>query len=727
MTQRTEQATAPPSPVAVPSGGDTALLDAFLQALARAVRQFHTYPATSPLCVDAIGACHQALAGVEAPSRLAFQVVPGALLSDDVPLGTGTVVEQELVRRLALAHVAVLEVDRGASVRDLSRFCMDLLNAADNDSVSLADALSEHGVATIVPRMAARVEVFDVGSPRPDARSLVEHERARHEPMPAGGRPTHLYPPGKGWVRLDPGTTLGPISLVDLAVLVQDPTEIATMLLRLTGDEIKDPGPRAGALERKFSDVARLFAALESNLSRLMFARLARAVLAMEPERRQALLKQTVLPGLLDGRVDATILHDFPDPDLAESLCLLLDLETAAPDVVAAALDRLDLSPDRRRAVVPLLEAHMRRRAESETPALGAGTGDDVDRYVGRLLRVDPSVRRSFSDLNAFDLSIDEQTTQALTRMREQMLETDPTAVQLGCLLNVIRLEPNPTTVDALLVRASALLAGMESADRWEDLPYWLSALHETAERLREPRPDVAAAIDAGLGAFFTRDRAARVVELAEAGGPRRELAGALVESCGRPAVPAWVALLKDVAGQTKERTVVQLLCEHAAAMAPALEAHLAGAGDGLARAIVRVLACAGPGYEAAIAQQFTRPDEATIREALRALARIGTADAAAALAAQIEHVNPRVRAAAEESLWHLPPARLQAQVRDLLGRLDFVLRQPATAGRMIERAARSGFEALGPTVAYLASLRFRVWSPAVARVGRQAHRLVAK
>jgi hypothetical protein len=727
MTEPTERAAAPPITAAVPSGGDTALLDAFLQALARAVRQFHTYPATSPLCVDAIGACHQALATVEATSRLVFQVVPRALLSDDVALGTGTVIEQELVRRLTLAHVAVLEVDRCASVRDLSRFCMDLLCAADDESVSLADLLSEHGVGAIVPRMAARVEVFDLGSPRPDVRSLVEHERGRHDAMPAGGRPTHLYPPGRGWVRLDPGTTLGPISLVDLAVLVQDPTEIATMLLRLTGDEIKEPAPRVGALERKFSDVARLIASLESNLSRLMFARLARAVLAMEPERRQALLKQTILPGLLDGRVDATILHDFPDPDLAESLCLLLDLETAAPDVVAAALDRLDLEPDRRRAVVPLLEARLRDRAESETPARGAGAGDDVDRYVGRLLRVDPSVRRSFSDLNAFDLSIDEQTTQALTRIREQVLETDPTAVQLGCLLSVIRLEPNPTTVDTLLVRASALLADQESADRWEDVSYWLSALRETAERLREPRPDVAAAIDAGLAAFCTCGRMARVVELAEAGSPRRDLAGAFVESCGGSAARAWIGLLNDAAGQAKERTVVQLLCEHAATMAPALETHLSGASDNLARAIVRVLAWAGPGYEASIAAQFTRSDEATMREALRALARIGTAEAAVALAAQIEHANPRVRAAAEESLWHLPPARLQAQVRDLLGRLDFVLRQPATAGRMIERAARSGIEVLGQTVAYLAPLRFRVWSPAIARVGRQAHRLVTK
>ena len=37
-------------------------IEEFLQLLARAVHQFHAYPAESPLCLDAITACHCALA-----------------------------------------------------------------------------------------------------------------------------------------------------------------------------------------------------------------------------------------------------------------------------------------------------------------------------------------------------------------------------------------------------------------------------------------------------------------------------------------------------------------------------------------------------------------------------------------------------------------------------------------------------------------------------------------
>src|SRR5438309_5762956 len=96
-----------------------------------------------------------------------------------------------------------------------------------------------------------------------------------------------------------------------------------------------------------------------------------RAVLELEPERRTALLQRTILPGLLDGRADGTVLRDFPDMDLAESLCLLLELETAAPEVLTSAINRLGLTPERREAVVPLIDARIRAQQTGHTPSGG--------------------------------------------------------------------------------------------------------------------------------------------------------------------------------------------------------------------------------------------------------------------------------------------------------------------------------------------------------------------
>ena len=47
----------PDKPAPVPEDAGAAAIVDFLQLLGRAARQFHTYPATSPLCTDAIDEC----------------------------------------------------------------------------------------------------------------------------------------------------------------------------------------------------------------------------------------------------------------------------------------------------------------------------------------------------------------------------------------------------------------------------------------------------------------------------------------------------------------------------------------------------------------------------------------------------------------------------------------------------------------------------------------------
>ena len=51
--------------------------------------------------------------------------------------------------------------------------------------------------------------------------------------------------------------------------------------------------------------------------------------------------------------------------------------------------------------------------------------------------------------------------------------------------------------------------------------------------------------------------------------------------------------------------------------------------------------------------------------------------------------------------------------------------RQPDVAARMLERVAQGGADGLEPVLATLASLRYRVWSPSLARVGRRARVLL--
>jgi hypothetical protein len=724
---RSELAPDKPAPhTAVPRPDDFVLIEEFLHLLARTVRQFHTYPPTSPLCAEAIAACHKALASLGRRDRLALRVTPTELVVDAVGVGAGTIVEQELVRRLHRAQVIALDIDRVATPRHLSHFCSTIVRCGRlaKTKVTFAELLVDSGVDTIVPLMAHRPEVLDIGAPLAPLCDLVGHEQQRRQPaFAAGGSVDCLYPLDKGWVRLDPNTRLDDVSLIDLAVLVDDPAEMAAILLRLTDDDAIGAEEGKTALERKLTDLTTLFASVEPRLARVMFGKLARAVLDLEPARRTDLLRRTILPGLLDGRADGSVLSDFPDVDLADALCLLLELETAAPEILTAALNRLGLSSDRREALIPLIDANLRRDAGGRVPA-EKPMEREADRLARRLVRVDAAPGKDFSELAAFDLSIDEQTASAIVAAREEIDATDIPCTQLGCLLHLVRLEPNPSVGNAFLRRVLALFAELERCERWQVLVAWASRYRQLAAELQERRPDVADAISAALASFQVPARVSALVALHARGAETRRIANAVVEAFGVAVVPGLIALLDDPTQHSKAPATISLMCEHAQLLAPRLVLHLDHAGVSTTRAIVRSLGFAGAGYEAAISEFLAHADEQTSQEALRALARVGTTQAAVLVARQLQAGSVRSRATAEEALWRFPAARAAAQVRQLLGSRDFVVRRPEVAARLLARAAHAGTHGLEEVLADLEPLRFRFWNPGLVRVALKAREL---
>lgn len=700
---------------------DWKAVEDILGLLARAIQQLHTYPSTSPLCVGAIESCQRALAALDTRDQLTLRVTPVELTVDDVPTGRGTQVGQELARRLHKASIASVTLARAASARELGRFCEDLIRCSERGaaSMTLLEMMTEHGIDRVTIEMASRPEVLEVGAVPATAGDDILRERARFEAQLAkGGVVSHLYPPQKGWVRLDPASAPSTVSLLDLAVLADDPLTLAAMLLRLT-DDATDVPP-AEALEKKYTDVAMLIAALDPRVARRMFGKLARAVLDLEPGNRQALLRRTVLPGLLDGRVDGAILRDFPDVDLAESLCLLLDLETAAPELLTTALSRLELPAERHAAMVPLLDARLKER---EAEAAQNGRQTSLTRHARDLVRVDAAGGKSFADFAAFDLSLDHSAATILEHIRSAMPSTDVTVDQLTCLWHLLCLEPNPDTVSRFLGRSFALLSELETASRGAELPPWLAGYRDLADRLRETRPDVSTVIAGHLAAFCTSERAAWIADLSLVEPDGKHAARAVIEALG----PALAAPLVDLLERDPPRalSVAQVLTQHAALFAPAVAPLLARRTPASVRTLLRVLGAAGPGPEEIIAAYVSAEDEQTAREALRALARLGTSKAAALVVAEIEKQRGALSAAAEETLWHFPAAEAQRHTRELLGRRDFTMSHPQATERLLDRAARAGATDLQPVLLELAPMRFRVWNPALARLARKAHAML--
>jgi hypothetical protein len=166
-------------------------------------------------------------------------------------------------------------------------------------------------------------------------------------------------------------------------------------------------------------------------------------------------------------------------------------------------------------------------------------------------------------------------------------------------------------------------------------------------------------------------------------------------------------------------------MCEHARLLAPGLAARVGHCGIAAARTIIRVLGFAGPGHETEIAEQLQLGDELTAREALQALAHIGSSKAAGIVGVHLRCGAGSVRAAAEEALRRFPPAASAAAMRDLLASRDFILRHPQIAVRLLERAEQAGLTDLQPAMRALVPLRFRFWNPAVVRVARKARTMM--
>ncbi len=699
---------------------DLTAVEGALQLLARAIRQFHTYPATSPLCVDAVMACHEALRSIQHRDRVASRVTPQDLIVDDSHIGAGTVVEHELTRRLFKQRVASIEIDCGASPRDLSRFCIDLVESDDPQQaeVTFAERLAEHGVAAIVPEMAQRPVVMDVGTPAGHTTELLTHERRRQVEMAQPDAPvSYLYPPDRGWVRTDPAQGLSQVSLLDLVVLVDDPADIATMLVRLTDDDLSGPDAKQTALERKYSDVTRLFSALDPRLAQVMFGKLARAVLNLDTDRRNNLLQRTILPGLLDGDANGKVLRDFPDMDLAESICLLLDLETAAPEVLATALNRLDLTTDRREALVPLIEQKMRAN-NGDDASLGSS---GVERHARELIRIDPSRGTDFSEFSAFDLSMDGHAETAVADVRSGIAATDVPMAQLLCASQLVRIERNPGLVESFLRRALDLLGTLERTGRWNDLIEAIEGYGRLAEELRPRRPDVSDVIAKGMSDYSTPTRLLALASLHERDDEGRANAERMLRALGTALVPGLVQLMNRSAHEAKARALVPLICDLAPTLAPALVAELDSCGPAATRVVVKVLGYAGAGHEAAVGRLAEHQDAQVAREAMRALARIGTPTAAALVARQIREGHADRHTAAEDALWHFPATQTATQVRELLRSREFVLSHPQTAARLIDRAGQSKVQGLDDTLTKLESLRFRFWKPSLVQVALKA------
>ena len=694
--------------------------------LAKAVRQLHAYPVSSQVSVDAVNASRAHLASIDGPDETTLTVSPDAILLHDHPLGDAIFVRQELARRLRRARVAEITIHRDCTTRDLTRFCINLLRCSESAerSTSVAELMTEDGVEAISVQVTLRREVLHVAPSGPAQRDLVAHERRRREEgQQANTRTVHLFPPHRGWIRLDPAEAYEVVTLADLAILVDDPGELATLLDRLVDEGQPGSGADPQAFERRFSDVSALFAGLEPRLSRVMFGKLAAVVLAMEVDRRRDLLKRTILPSVFDGRPDASVLHAFPDPDLAESLCLLFDSETTASAIAWSALDQLNLAPERRAVILPLMDELMRARID---PVLGLDptTAIALDQQARRLTKVDANERRSFVELAGFDFRLDDEARSTIDTVRGGIRDTDAVMVEFMCLANLVGLQPNPEVAGAFVQGAMEHAAQLVAAGRWNNVATALQRLAAVNASLRDKRPEITTLVDTELSRFATPEFTAALLAQHGEDDDSRAVALSVIDALGPAIAPSLLALLDTDAATTT--AAVGLMCERASLFAQPLAEGLSSYSRQTRTHVARVLGHAGAGFEDYLGSLCDQKDEKTTREALRSLSRIGSARAAELVGVIARDARDWMSTATIETLLRFEPEAAAKAMRDLLAHRPFVLAQPAATSRIIGRAAQAkGHHNLDPVLREIWSLRFRFWNRALVRAARDAGALL--
>ena len=716
MSAPTAPAARPPRPEA-PAPAGLAGVDLFVTAIARAIQRHQAYPADSPLCAEAVTSCLRALTGLTDRETISLRVQSGRLLADDEPVQTSQLVAADLARRFRRSGVAAVTFERDVTAREITRFCRELLRRDDREAVldPLADVLMQYGVEHIHAAAAPRAEILELGVPSPDRLPLVEHQRARQQDAVASGAAVHLYPPDKGWVRVDPAAALREASLLDLVLLVEDPAALATMLVQLSEDGTT--GNPADALADKVEEISGLIARLEPALVEHMFKRLAQSVLALDEGRRQQLLRDTVLPGLLEGRADGSLLRHFPDLDLADSLSLLLDLQVAAPEMLRSAFERLDLSTERQSRVKPLIDERVESWSRQERPSDDLKPGE-IDGLTEGGLRIASDAGTSFTGFAGYEVSFDPATRATIAESLAEANALSPTVLRLQCARDVLAVEPNPEVAGTLVTLAGGLLAELSARHEWPIWARYVASFRALADAAHEERPEVAELVRALLATLATPEVCVEMAALVDKASSSAEATGVLA-ALGTEAGPAIVAALGR-ADERGRKALVKLAATNAATLAPALVPALTTAEPVVVRHAVQIIGHGGPGMASVLAQLVSHADTWVAREAFKGLSRIGTDDALAAVSSALARGGAH-HAQAEEAFWRFPTSTARDEAARLLGDHEFVHRQPDTAGALLTRLSEGDAARAATLARPLSSLRYRFWSPALMRLGKKA------
>lgn len=693
----------------------------FVSSLARAVHAFHTYPPGSPARADVIEVAREALHpcfpdGEEAVwidvSNEGLSVGGELIYTDRGP-------ERALAIALRRAYVSTLEVRAGTSTRDFRQFAALL---AFPDQIlgrieELPEILTQRGVTHIIAHVISTHQTIEAGTIPPALVDVVQRRReSREQPIEAAEG---------GWIRLDPAVPLDRVTLEDLPLLLRDAPALGVALDRMS--RAHGSVSPTQALVLHFQEITELYDACDATVSEPLFHRLAEVVNSLPEESKLTLMKDEVLPGLVDGRRSGQILRHLSEEEVADALCLLLDLGVGGVEMLTAGLANLDLPEERLEGVV----GRVSRRLEGDDAAaaeLSDWVGENAprphDSSLDDRLTVEDGHEADFLALRSFDLSVDETAAGELKDVVRGVKETDPVGATLLCCADILSLSADPAVIAATMRRSRGLFFSLETRGDVASLAEWLALYARVARRRDDHDGEVAEVIRGALDQYVTAEFIHRVSALPPQADRESPLVTIICE-LGRTGVGALIdslAVESDLAARNRLLTALQ---PRAPALAEHLVDYLSHPKWFVVRNLLRLLGHAGPGWEQPVAELIDHDHPRVIREAFIALARIGTPEAADRTVQALRHESAEVRHHAAEAIWRFAPALSHPRLLAAVDDRELATEHPELVLVLVHAAGRRRLEGLEPVLRRLRWHGLAVWNAERRTLGWQAFRLL--
>lgn len=688
----------------------------FVVALARALHAFVTYPIKNPARGDVVQIVRQTLHGCGS-DEVVIQVTNDGLRHENRDLDSTGDVVRNLVLLLRRTYVAALQFDTSASERDIAQFCELLAEpeALRARTEEFSEILKNRGVTKIDVHVIGSHETIEAGViPEQRLELIAEHRERRRNRMD-----TDAVAAEGGWVRVDPTVALGRLDLSELPLVLPDATRVAVALRQLNGRR-RESMPPDQALAAHYQHVAALYESVEPDLADALHAQLADSIRSMPAELKDALLRDELLPALVDGDPVAQVITQFSDEELVATLPELLELGIGGVEMLSVGLSNLDL-PESRRSY---LAKQLAGRVESGNEEAGTADGDGGSpERIRALLTLDSDRGHQLSSLSRFDLSVDEEAAARLEDLVRQLEDSDPEGDSLRCHTDLVALCSDPSIVTGILRRSRGLFSELESRGCVEMIADAAARYATIATDQDLVTEEIASLVNRFLTDQITPAFLRRTVIRQDAdSGPS---IARILNALGHDGADLLVATLQSESDRNVRRKLLMVTRESAGSISSGLVAHLGNPNWFVVRNVLMVLGYAGPGFENSIADSLTHENPKVVREALLALARIGSGTALAMTVRSLGHQSAVVRRQAADAIWRFPPEMSHPAARDVIADHERLLRDPELGRSLIRGGRQRDLEGLPELVRGLTRWRFALWDRRRMALGREAQKAV--